>query len=375
MLLFEEGNLLEELASPVRILVKDGRVAGLECERNALGEPDLEGRPTPVPTGEKFVLEADSIVIAIGQSPDRELFADGRIALRRNGSVITTNEGRTSRSGVYAGGDLISGPDIVIRACADGARAGEAICRDLGVELPPPPSLPALTGQEILEVKRLRARRADPHKEEHLPAVQRRGFELVERTLNEAAARSEARRCLQCSSHCDKCVEVCPNRANVTYAAIPVAFDVPVVALRGTEPSVVAREPFAVTQPRQILHIEDFCNECGNCATFCVHQGRPYREKPRLCLNEGDFVAQDDNVWRVSEGLLRRREGGVEMRLAVTGRGYRYEDDVLDVAFDRGFAVESLRAKRPFEGERSLVRAAEMRVVYEGIAEALPWLL
>ena len=85
------------------------------------------------------------LVIAIGQSPDRELFANGSIALRRNGSVITTHEGRTSRSGIYAGGDLISGPDIVIRACADGARAGEAICRELGVELPPEPSLPALT--------------------------------------------------------------------------------------------------------------------------------------------------------------------------------------------------------------------------------------
>lgn len=374
-LLFEEGNLLEELASPVRILVKDGCVAGLECERNALGEPDLDGRRTPVPTGETFVLDADSIVIAIGQSPDRELFSDGRIALRRNGSVITTHEGRTSRSGVYAGGDLISGPDIVIRACADGARAGEAICRELGVELPPLPSLPALTQQEILEVKRARARRSDPHKEEHLPVERRTGFELVEKTLSEAAARSEAKRCLQCTSHCDKCVEVCPNRANVAYTALPAAFDVPVVALRGDGPAVVARERFAVTQPRQILHIEDFCNECGNCATFCVHQGRPYMEKPRLCLNEDDFVSQDDNVWRVSKGLLRRREGGAEMRLSVTDRGYRYEDDDLEAAFDRGFAVESLRAKRPFEGERSLTRAAEMRVVYEGIADALPWLL
>ena len=99
----------------------------------------------------------------------------------------------------------------------------------------------------------------------------REGFDLVERTLTEAAARSEAKRCLQCTSHCDKCVEVCPNRANVTYAALPTSFDVPVVALSGGRPAVVAQERFAVTQARQILHIEDFCNECGNCATFCVH--------------------------------------------------------------------------------------------------------
>ena len=60
---------------------------------------------------------------------------------------------------------------------------------------------------------------------------------------------------------------------------------------------------------------------------------------------------------------------------SVTDRGYRYEDDELEATFDRGFAVESLMAKRPFEGRRSLARAAEMRVVYEGIVDALPWLL
>lgn len=98
-------------------------------------------------------------------------------------------------------------------------------------------------------------------------------------------------------------------------------------------------------------------------------------EKPRLCLNEHDFTSQDDNVWRVSEGLLRRREGGAEMQLSVTDRGYRYEDGELEATFDRGFAVESLTAKRPFEGRRSLVRAAEMWVMYEGIVDALPWLL
>ena len=52
----------------------------------------------------------------------------------------------------------------------------------------------------------------------------RSGFDLVERILTEATARSEAKRCLQCTSHCDKCVEVCPNRANVTYAALPTSF-------------------------------------------------------------------------------------------------------------------------------------------------------
>ncbi len=375
-LLFEEGNFLEELAAPLRIIVKDGHAVGLECERTKLGEPDLDGRRTPVPTGEKFILEGDSIVIAIGQSADKSLFSDGRIALRRNGSVITTQAGRTSRCGVYAGGDVIKGPDIVISACADGTRAADAICAELGIELPKLPGLPELTKQEILEVKKARTRKVSPCKEGHLPLSKRGSFDLVESTLSEADARAEASRCLQCSSHCDKCVEVCPNRANYSYTILPAAFAVPVIsAIDGRTARVASTEPFAVAQSSQILHIEDFCNECGNCATFCVHEGKPYMDKPRICLNDHDFDTQDDNVYRVSNGLLRRREGGLEMSLSVTSCGWFYEDDFMGVRLDKGFAVESITVKAPFEGERSLRMAAEMRILYEGIENSMSWLL
>ena len=138
---------------------------------------------------------------------------------------------------------------------------------------------------------------------------------------------------------------------------------------------ITATERFALLQNRQILHIEDFCNECGNCATFCVHNGKPYMDKPRLCLNDHDFTTQDDNVYRVAKGLIRRREGGVEMSLAVTENGWRYEDDVLDVRLDRGFGVEGVSVKASFEGARSLIRAAEMKALYEGIENSMPWLL
>ncbi|NLL37909.1 MAG: putative selenate reductase subunit YgfK [Fretibacterium sp.] len=375
-LLFEEGNLLEELAAPVRVLVKDGRVAGLECERTKLGEADLDGRRTPVPTGEKFVLEADSLVVAIGQGADRSLFENGRISLRRNGSVITTQAGRTSRSGVYSGGDLTRGPDIVIAACADGTRAAEAICLELGVELPELPGLPHPTIQEILSSKKARTRKQSPHREAHLPVSERKGFELVERTLSETDARAEAARCLQCTSHCDKCVEVCPNRANYSYITTPTSLSLPVFEARDGRAEVVATEVFSLRQSRQILHIEDFCNECGNCATFCVHSGKPYMDKPRICLNDEDYKTQDDNVYRISENSLRRREGGVEMTLEALNDGcWRYTDDALEVLLNQAFAVKKAELKGSLKGRRSLLPAAEMKVLYEGIRNSMPWLL
>jgi len=70
--------------------------------------------------------------------------------------------------------------------------------------------------------------------------------------------RRESLRCLSCDLSCDRCVEVCPNRANV-------AIEVP-----------------GLRDRTQILHLDELCNECGNCATFCLYDGMPYRDKLTL---------------------------------------------------------------------------------------------
>ncbi len=126
-----------------------------------------------------------------------------------------------------------------------------------------------------------------------LPAAQQRGFDLIEQTLPEEAARREAARCLQCSTFCDKCVEVCPNRANYAYHVTPVSLTLPRLACRDGKLVVIGQEAFQVKQTRQIVHLYDLCNECGNCATFCVHQGKPYQDKPRLFLQESDFRQEE----------------------------------------------------------------------------------
>jgi putative selenate reductase len=76
---------------------------------------------------------------------------------------------------------------------------------------------------------------------------------------------TESRRCLGCRALCLKCVEVCPNRAN-TFVRVEGFRD-----------------------EAQIVHLDAFCNECGNCATFCPWEGRPYRDKLTVFVNEADF--------------------------------------------------------------------------------------
>jgi glutamate synthase (NADPH/NADH) small chain len=93
-----------------------------------LGEPDESGRRRPVPTGEEFAVEADTVVIAIGYGPDEEVVrsADG-IQTERARVAVDPETFETSRRGVFAGGDCVNGADLVVTALADGRRAAEAI--------------------------------------------------------------------------------------------------------------------------------------------------------------------------------------------------------------------------------------------------------
>jgi putative selenate reductase len=382
--LFAEGGVLEELASPVRILLKEGRVAGLECIRNELGEPGADGRRRPVPIeGSEFEIAADSVIVAIGQRADVSFLDGSSITLRKNGTIVVDPQtGRAAGARVYAGGDAVRGPAIIIEACADGRCAAEAILDQLGVgDGHPPVDLPVLSAEEIVRVKAARARKTAQHEATLLPPDHRSGFDLVEATLTEGAALSEAERCMQCSSFCDKCVEVCPNRANYTFTVSPVSVMLPQVSCRQGGWTVVGAETFQVAQARQIVHVDDVCNECGNCATFCVHQGEPYRDKPRLYLKESDFEQETDNAFIIERGeggwAIRRREGGQVSRLYVadaTGT-MDYEDERVRASLSPDFQIETLGLKGEFEGTLTLRGAAEMAVILKGITTSLSFLL
>jgi ferredoxin len=92
------------------------------------------------------------------------------------------------------------------------------------------------------------------------------------------------------------------------------AFDLPVLELRDGAVHTVARESFRVVQGPQIMNIADFCNECGNCTTFCPTAGDPYKDKPRLCLTEAS-LAQEPNGILIRGSVIRAREGDAEHRL------------------------------------------------------------
>jgi len=200
-----EGINVIFLVSPTRIVSQDWKVTGLQCIRMRLGEIDPGGRRRPIPiTGSEFFAEADTVITAVGQAPDLS-FLPPDSALERTRLetlVVNSNSLATNVSGVFAGGDFVTGPGMVIDAIAAGRRAAISIDKyfkgdtsrveiyDLktGVvgELPP---------QEIEEVWEVQPRIPVPT----LPITERKGsFAEIELSFSEGRARQEAKRCLRC---------------------------------------------------------------------------------------------------------------------------------------------------------------------------------
>jgi len=125
-----EGVILQYLAAPVEILGENGKVTGMKCIKMELGEPDASGRRRPVPMeGSEYVIDAQTIVPAISQGADLSFLPkEHTFELSRwNTFEIDEETGATNLPGVFAGGDVVTGPDIAIRAIAHGKRAAEGI--------------------------------------------------------------------------------------------------------------------------------------------------------------------------------------------------------------------------------------------------------
>ncbi len=128
----DEGVRIEFLVAPKRILGKDGRVAALECVRMKLGRPDQTGRRRPIPIqGSEFMMEVDSVIPAIGESPSLFPLPKGVRITKRNTIAADPFTLQTGVPGIFAGGDVVRGPSTVIEAVVDGKRAAESIHRYL----------------------------------------------------------------------------------------------------------------------------------------------------------------------------------------------------------------------------------------------------
>jgi putative selenate reductase len=140
-----------------------------------------------------------------------------------------------------------------VEAIADGRRVATAILTEL--ELKPAPFPVEVVSAPSLPLSELHKRRGQL-------------AEAAVQPLTSSLCSSETERCLACDLLCNRCVDVCPNRANISL---------------DLEQDTLFQDRF------QIIHLEALCNECGNCVTFCPHDGAPWLEKPTLFSTAAAF--------------------------------------------------------------------------------------
>jgi len=227
----EDGVVIKFLTSPVEF---DGKT--LTCVKNKL----INNKA--LSTGETFEMECDSIINAIGTKVDKTGYERNNIALNDWGYPIINEKNETSVENVYVAGDGKAGGKTIVKAVADAKLVAIDILNKLELS------------NDFVKAIVL---------ENQATLYDKKG------TLKERMeAKLDGLRCLTCDQVCDICADVCPNRANISIH--------------------IESELFG--QKQQIIHIDGMCNECGNCATFCPHSGRPYKDKITLFWTEHDFV-------------------------------------------------------------------------------------
>ena len=248
-----DGVEFRELLAPVG--VRDGV---LTCKVMELGAPDATGRRSPVDTGRTAEVPADTVITAVGEKVDTELYtANGLSVDQRGRAVVNPDTLESSVKHVFVVGDGQKGPGTVVEAIAGAAKAAQAIH---------PFDADAWVEQNV-----------NP---DYQKPLAKRGDVCTD------CASCEDIRCLGCATVCETCTEVCPNRANVA---------VWVPGMR----------------QRQIIHVDGMCNECGNCATFCPYDSRPYQDKFTLFWSADDFEnSRNEGFLRLEDGRTRVRLGG-----------------------------------------------------------------
>lgn len=231
-----EGVKIHYLTAPLRLIGSNGKVTGLECLETALGEPDASGRRRPIPVaGSEFVLPCDAVITAIGQRVDFSWVPEGAaLKISKWGTLgVQAHSMQADLPGVFAAGDLVTGPATVIEAVAAGHKAAEAIHRylqekDLRLDeeektLQPPP------GQDWEKIRPDLEKQSRVKPSSLKPDERISSFAEVDQGFSEGDAKREALRCLNCGvcAECMECVRVCEAKA-VDHSMEPEVLEFPV---------------------------------------------------------------------------------------------------------------------------------------------------
>lgn len=288
-----EGVKIEFLVTPKRILGENGKVTAIELIRMKLGPPDETGRRRPIPIeGSEFTVSVDSVIPAIGEIPDVAFLPEEISISRRNRIVVDSITLETTKPGIFAGGDAVTGPASVIEAIAAGKRAATYIDQ-------------YLRGKHLKAIEEVETVEAIWLSEEELKLVEKkprqpvpmlnpqervRNFREVELGLSMKSAVAEARRCLLCGP-CEECLE-----SEDFCEADDVLIDENKCTGCGTCVIVCSFGALEKDEKGVAKVFENICKSCGLCAASC----------PEKAITMSRF--SDTNIITQALTILERRK-------------------------------------------------------------------
>ena len=359
----EEGVQIMELTSPLKINSKNGNVTSLSCQKMVLGKKDDSGRATPIVVqNSEFEIDADTIIPAIGQDLDID-FAVADNLVTAKGSY------HTKIPKVYIGGDAMRGASTAINAIGDGRKAAQEIINNADIDFNTnQKSSRELQSHDNLMIKK--AERVRPQSIVETSIDDRKNFKLVSTALTAEQAIKESSRCLLCDEVCDICTTVCPNLAFHSYEVEPVTYNLQNVSVSGFDVNISDGDTFKITQKHQILHIADWCNQCGNCDTFCPSAGAPYLEKPHLYLNKKAWGKDKDSYFLDNENgnniLLCYRDNKKHSLTVLNDETLFKSDDYIVKLENQTLKIIDIETIGKTDFEVNLSIAAEMSLILKG---------
>ncbi|MBM3322879.1 4Fe-4S dicluster domain-containing protein [candidate division WOR-3 bacterium] len=280
-----EGAKIRILTLPAELLHDGARLTGVRCVRTRLGTPDESGRRRPeVVPGSGFTIPATKLISAVGQRPDTEHLAGTPLSPRRDGTLAADAlTAQTAAPGIFAGGDVVTGPLTVIDAIAAGHRAARGIHAALSGATPEPGPRTRELECGLAELAVAPVGRTDLRE---LDSRARQSFAEVEQVMSEAEAMTEAARCLRCGP-CDECVR-CSSRCAKHRLALTVPGASGSIVLRVPRISELvpdASSSFACLVSRAgsrdatveatvlVSRVDPtLCRACGSCLEACAHE-------------------------------------------------------------------------------------------------------
>ena len=352
----EEEIELLELTAPSKIEKYNNSQLSLNCHKMKLGEKDESGRRRPIPVSNSdFESTYDTIITAIGQEINLDFIEGGILDIDPE-----TNETQIGK--IFAGGDVLRGADSLINAIGDGKSAAMRI-----IEKPK-----VISGKKTETEKKLSLaefQRKQAHREFgiDLPETElneRKSFNLVNPVLTDEQAIKEAERCLYCDDICNICVGVCPNFANVAFEVEKMSIPVYKIFNNKNEKKFEVIDHFNIEQTNQILNVADFCNECGNCVTFCPTNGSPFQTKPRFYLTENSFN-KEDNCYYFNRNELKFTQNGNIETLVESTDTFLYKSQHIEIEFNKpDFSINKINLESSEFEQVCLSRAAEMMFLF-----------